>query len=410
MLRTRILSKLAIPLAALAAAITLSALADPPGFHVLAPLPSNTMTIDPVALSGNGRVIVGTLTSSPNGGIQHDAARWTEETGWVSLGDLPGGLIGSGAVALSTDGNTVVGTSAATLGNQAFRWTAAGGMVGLGSLPSNTFSSSARGVCGDGSIVVGWYGQGGDRQVFRWTPSTGMQFPGIQGYAAAISRDGTTYVGTTAYTAAFRVNAQGITYLPPAGDPYSYATSVSADGSLIAGYGYSASGYGDTSAFRWSQASNYEFTGAPPGNTDSIAYGISPDGALVLGYGYYSRYGGYDAFVWDHNHGRRTPHDFLADQGLQTGPITLRDVLGVSDDGRTFMGTAYDATGNRVWLATLGTPCPADYTGDNSTTVQDFLTFLQLFGQNSPRADFNNDGAVNLQDFLSYLAAFAQGC
>ena len=70
---------------------------------------------------------------------------------FMGLGDLPGGSFSSGASSISADGSVVVGSSAVatvlvpgrppfsqTL-SEAFRWTQASGMVGLGDLPGGPF-------------------------------------------------------------------------------------------------------------------------------------------------------------------------------------------------------------------------------------------------------------------------------
>src|SRR5688572_13401343 len=87
----------------------------------------------------------------------------------TALGDLPGGTFSSRALAVSSDGSTVVGDSNSASGVEAFRWTAAGGMVGLGDLPGDTFSSGARGVSSDGSVVVGGSRSASGNEAFRWT-------------------------------------------------------------------------------------------------------------------------------------------------------------------------------------------------------------------------------------------------
>jgi hypothetical protein len=58
----------------------------------------------------------------------------------------------------------------------------------------------------------------------------------------------------------------------------------------------------------------------------------------------------------------------------------------------------------------LGGACRADFNGDGSVNVQDFLAFLQAFAGADPRADMTGDGSVNIQDFLAYLQLFAAGC
>ena len=103
-----------------------------------------------VDVSADGSVIVG-------GAAQ--ASRWTQETGAVGLGDLPGGSLNSHAFGISTDGLVIVGHGNSAAGTEAFRWTKDEGMVGLGILPGFDFSM-AEDVSADGSVVVGSVGFG----------------------------------------------------------------------------------------------------------------------------------------------------------------------------------------------------------------------------------------------------------
>jgi uncharacterized membrane protein len=96
------------------------------------------------------------------------------------LGDLPGGVMSSTALAVSLDGSVVVGQSSSAQYVEAFRWTAADGMRGLGILPG-WVSSSASGVADDGSIVVGTVFRGDPRtspefSPFIWDETNGMRY------------------------------------------------------------------------------------------------------------------------------------------------------------------------------------------------------------------------------------------
>ena len=109
-----------------------------------------------------------------------EAFRWRSNTGLVGLGDLPGGSFGSQAWAISADGEVIVGTGTSASGSEAFRWTAEGGMVGLGDLPGGSFLSQAFGVSGDGSVVVGTSNSATGPEPYKsepfvWTQETGMQ-------------------------------------------------------------------------------------------------------------------------------------------------------------------------------------------------------------------------------------------
>lgn len=130
---------------------------------------------------------------------------------FLGLGDLSGGYFNSSAYGVSADGSVVVGLSNSANGDQAFRWTQSGGMVGLGDLPGGGFSSYAKGVSADGAVVVGDSWDASGREAFRWTQSGGMQ------------------------SVADWLAAAGVAV--PVGWSLDYATGISADGSVIVGYG-----------------------------------------------------------------------------------------------------------------------------------------------------------------------------
>src|SRR5258705_2403792 len=74
---------------------------------------------------------------------------------FTPLGDLVGGDTNSTAYAISNDGTTVVGTSSALLGFEAFRWTQLTGMVTLGDLAGGSNDSAAYAASGTGSVSAG---------------------------------------------------------------------------------------------------------------------------------------------------------------------------------------------------------------------------------------------------------------
>jgi probable HAF family extracellular repeat protein len=141
------------------------------------------------AVSKDGAVVVGQSN--------FQAYRWTEGTGAVGLGDLPGGAFDSLAFDVSPDGSIIVGHGTRSSGTEAFRWIAASGMVGLGDLPGGPFHSEARGVSADGSVVVGFSDSAFGQDAFRWTPETGMVSLGAQTTSALdVSADGTIILGS----------------------------------------------------------------------------------------------------------------------------------------------------------------------------------------------------------------------
>ena len=142
------------------------------------------------AVSGDRYSIVGTSYNSTG---NYKAIRWRPLNNEILN-------IGSGiANGVSFDGEVIVGQN----NGEAFRWTQSTGIVGLGDIPGAQFYSSANAVSSDGSIVVGYgdaYGNstGDGRHAFRWTQSEGIidiaDLPG-QSEAHAISGDGSVVVG-----------------------------------------------------------------------------------------------------------------------------------------------------------------------------------------------------------------------
>lgn len=137
------------------------------------------------AASYDGSVIVGTCAS---------AARIGTATRWVN-GEPQALAGGSEAIAVTPDGAVVLGQS----GGQAARWTEKTGWVQLGLLPGGTFSIAAD-LTPDGGAIIGyadWINTTGCcvYEQFRWTAGTGMLRVGTRGWPSAISADGFTVVG-----------------------------------------------------------------------------------------------------------------------------------------------------------------------------------------------------------------------
>jgi len=123
--------------------------------HILAAEPEAWS--EALGANGDGTVVVGEL--------EDHAFRWTEATGIVDLGPVPGAPgTESRAVGVSADGNTIVGWGGTPPINlHAFVWTASGGMQNLDQLVADagidlegfSFVSHATAVSADGSTIVG---------------------------------------------------------------------------------------------------------------------------------------------------------------------------------------------------------------------------------------------------------------
>ena len=130
--------------------------------------------------------------------------------------------------------------------SHAFVWTQPTGMVDLGTLPGET-SSRAFAVNRDGSVIVGQSGDSAFRQtrpgtMTRLNPIT----PGASSQAFAVNASGSVISGTSAAHAVIWTNTRGLidlnTYLPAHGINLTdwtllVAYGISADGRTIVGSG-----------------------------------------------------------------------------------------------------------------------------------------------------------------------------
>ncbi len=57
-----------------------------------------------------------------------------------------------------------------------------------------------------------------------------------------------------------------------------------------------------------------------------------------------------------------------------------------------------------------GEACAADFDGDGSLTIFDFLAFQNAFDAGEATADFDGDGSLTIFDFLAFQNAFDAGC
>jgi len=292
-----------LPLASRASA----QLAPPASFRGLGFLPNGGDESEAIAISSDGSTVVGVAQAVPDGGELDTRAflwRGTSHGGGqpiTSLGDLPGRRVFSRANGVSGNGGMVVGVSESLNGFEAFAWMPATGMVGLGDLAGGIFDSQAYAVSPDGRVIVGASASARSNtltEAFRWTQQSGMLPLGDL----------------------------------PGGAFSSFAFGISADGATIVGAATSALG---TEAFRWTAAAGMVSLGDLPGGVVlSKAYAASANGSVIVGYG--TTPTGYESFVWSSATGMVNIGDF-------PGGITDSYAYGVSADGRVAVG--YGTTG-----------------------------------------------------------------
>ncbi len=91
---------------------------------------------------------------------------------------------------------------------------------------------------------------------------------------------------------------------------------------------------------------------------NSDARGVSADGSIIVGLAYTAS--GPEAFVWDESNGMRELDEVLAALGLNLTGWTLSAALGISSDGLTIAGHGINLSGNReAWIATIPEPSTA---------------------------------------------------
>ena len=154
------------------------------------------------------------------------AFRWTDATGMVGLGALPGDdrswTGGNGQQPLSADGSRIVGVSMNGAGSQAVIYSKVDGIRSLG---RDTYRSS--GISGDGKVVIGYFDTSPQVDAWRWTEETGAVSLGF----------------------AFR-------------NTWSEATDINFDGSIVVGFGGRTNVFDDLHEIvKWTEATGMEGTG-----------------------------------------------------------------------------------------------------------------------------------------------------
>jgi len=297
-----------------------------------------------VAISGNGRVVGGTVagpTISNGWGdvVQERAALWTKESGWkkITNDNWPGcDIFHTSVYDLSTDGSTAVGLAFKDCTNAyAYRWTAKTGMQLLSKV--GEASARANAVSGNGAVVVGWQDflydfpyrigsiwRGKEQMILREPKSVTEWNPnGNVGEVLAVNSAGTVAVGLDAG--------------PELNDSYIW-TSTGGTRNL---------GGDRTPVCFWS----WDAGGEVCATRKTVAYGISDDARVITGesrfFDFWNGVAALDGAIYTPKLGWMQFGKFLQSQGVLEA--TNWTFLGakVSADGKTIVGT--------------GSPLAADY-------------------------------------------------
>ena len=285
---------------------------------------------------------------------------WNRDRGFVQYDEMVGSFAMYTLTGISEDGTRITGSAIDTndpnpiLRQRAFQSSGFGTMRLLPSL-GGAFASEARGVSGDGEIVVGmsgnrsfsvgeaciWVGGGPARGLGRLRPATDLA-----SRCSAISRDGTTVVGTSRgfdLGSAFRwTAAEGMTALAdPAGTAFGgSALCVNGSGDLIGG------DTGDSRACLWRDG-----VGEIIGGAGTSVTSVSDRGEVILGMGW--EFNRPDAVIFRLN-GTELLIDYLRGLGNTFEPTTRISSASVSGDGRTICGRLIDPLGeSHGFVATI---------------------------------------------------------
>jgi probable HAF family extracellular repeat protein len=275
--------------------------------------------------------------------------RWTAATGIVFLtAAAPPSPMAS---RISSDGSVVAGVMGLINGGHAFRWTAATGIVDLGTLGGH--ESSVFGMSRDGLVLVGTSDLRTDvtpspRHAFRWTAATGMVDLGTLGgqdsETKSTSDDGSVVVGSsnsasTLDTHAFRwTAATGMVDLGTLGGIVSQGLLVSRDGAVVAGHSLLPSM--GRAAFRWTAATGMiDLGNLGDDNRVMEITGMSADGSVIVGHAMRSPGSAVKRpYRWTAATGMRELNSLLASANIDMTGIELKQVTGVSDNGRFMVG------------------------------------------------------------------------
>jgi uncharacterized membrane protein len=288
-------------------------------------------------VSADGSVIVGAGYSYT--GTDVSLFRWTTQEGFTELSGCGCDHIAAG-VAISGDGQTVISSKLVSGQNLAFRWRAETGPVDLGDFPGGNTESHAFDSTPDGKTIVGYGFNADDARGFKWTEETGL-----------------VELGKLMYSA--------------------YA--VSSDGAAIAGVGFKQ-GQG---AVRWTGSEGPVWLGHLPGLTGlvaSFATDISADGSVIVG-GSGEDYR-FQAFRWTAPSGMRSVQGLLEELGIDMTGWTLGPASGVSADGSVIVGYGTNPFGETEgWIAAI----PPTYVPEPSGFIGMSLASCIVLGSRSIR-------------------------
>jgi uncharacterized membrane protein len=319
----------------------------------------------PIAVSSDGSVVVGNGATG-----QYIPFRWTQATGFVSLGRPQNGGAG-GQPGVSADGTRVassIGSLDSTYTTQGL-WTLGSGWQEL-MPPTPADGGSVDGsygnvwaLSGNGEVVVGLYwrpGKGNHAHASKWTPATGVvdlggTTTGQSSRANCVNHDGSVIAGwVETPQGPWRPAAwvDGALVLLTNYDPTTIAGSgecraVSASGDVITGFSSDPVSH-QRAATMWKRTNGIWgppqilgwVDGSEPSNGINIASAVSYDGSIVVGYcSFDGTPFGTTGLVWTAATGVIDVNEFLANNGVLVDPnFSIQNMTAMTPDGRQLFG------------------------------------------------------------------------
>jgi len=345
----------------------------------------------PLSVSSDGSVVVGNGATG-----QYIPFRWTQATGFVSLGRPQNGGAG-GQPGVSADGSRVassIGSLDGTYTTQGL-WTLGSGwqelMPPIPADGGNVDGSYGNvwALSGNGEVVVGLYwraGKGNRAHASKWTPATGVvdlggTTTGQSSRANCVNHDGSVIAGwvetpTGPWRPAAWVNGSLVllTHYSDSGPVLvgaGEARATNFTGDIIVGFSSDSLSqqraaamwkrtngvWGPTQVLGW-------VDGSEPQSGINIASAVSYDGSIVVGYcSFDGTPFATTGFVWTAATGVIDVNEFLANNGVLVDPnFTIQNMTAMTPDGRQLFGYGQMLTppyARRAFKVTLPTTLDA---------------------------------------------------
>ena len=245
-----------------------------------------------------------------------------------------------------------------------------------------------------------------------WVYGENEGFGGQDTFLTDISADGSLIVGTAVHGADYSKEAvlftgdgEFVRWLGKLNGVDTGSHRISANGEFVVGGSTSTNGFAPT-AFFWSNATGMLDLGDGPwvGGAsyhlwDTIS--VSNNGIVVGS-------NNQRPFIWDIENGRRSLEDELQHWGIDLDGWRLTNVVDISADGHTLLGTAYKENVGGEAFVVSNLPKlivnAADYNDDGIVDAADYTVWRDTMGEEvTPRsgADGDADGYIGLHGLRS---------